>query len=104
MQCLKTDLENASFFTSIGYCTPTKNKTKASQLFILAFSISVCNTQVYLLSKPTVLEKKANEYDYWDHVDFIIDKAAERGLYMALVPVWGTKVEEKKAKEPEAKV
>lgn len=32
------------------------------------------------------------EYDFWDHVDFIIDAAAERGLYMALVPVWGTNV------------
>src|SRR5689334_22954952 len=25
-------------------------------------------------------------YDYWDHVDFIIDEAAKRGIYMALVP------------------
>jgi hypothetical protein len=32
------------------------------------------------------------QYDYWDHVDYIIDKAAEKGLYMALVPVWGTNV------------
>src|SRR5690606_12496324 len=30
------------------------------------------------------------QYDYWDHVDFIIKKAEEKGLYMALVPVWGT--------------
>ncbi len=29
-------------------------------------------------------------YDYWDHVDYIIDLAEEKGLYMALVPVWGT--------------
>ncbi len=28
-------------------------------------------------------------YDFWDHVDYIIDEAAKRGLYMALVPVWG---------------
>jgi hypothetical protein len=32
------------------------------------------------------------QYDYWDHVDYIIDKAAEKGLYMALVPVWGSPV------------
>lgn len=31
-------------------------------------------------------------YDYWDHIDYIIDMAAEKGLYMALVPVWGTNV------------
>lgn len=30
------------------------------------------------------------EYDYWDHVDYIIRLAAEKGLYMALVPIWGT--------------
>ncbi len=31
-------------------------------------------------------------YDFWDHVDFVIDKAAEKGIYMALVPVWGGNV------------
>lgn len=32
------------------------------------------------------------QYDYWDHVDYIIAAAAQRGLYMALVPVWGSNV------------
>jgi hypothetical protein len=32
------------------------------------------------------------QYDYWDHIDYIIDMAAEKGLYMGLVPVWGTNV------------
>ena len=31
-------------------------------------------------------------YDYWDHVDYIVDMAAEKGQYMALVPVWGSNV------------
>jgi hypothetical protein len=31
-------------------------------------------------------------YDYWDHVDYIINLAEQKGLYMALVPVWGTNV------------
>jgi hypothetical protein len=31
-------------------------------------------------------------YDYWDHVDFIIDEAAKRGIYMALVCIWGSNV------------
>jgi hypothetical protein len=34
----------------------------------------------------------AEQYDYWDHVEFIVDEAAKRGLYMALVPVWGSNV------------
>jgi len=29
---------------------------------------------------------------YWDHLDEIIDLAAQKGLYMALVPVWGPNV------------
>lgn len=26
---------------------------------------------------------------YWNHLDYIIDRAAERGIYVAMVPVWG---------------
>jgi hypothetical protein len=32
------------------------------------------------------------EYDYWDHVDFAIAKAAEKGMYVGLLPTWGDKV------------
>lgn len=32
------------------------------------------------------------QYDFWDHTDFVIDRAAEKGLYIAMVPVWGTNV------------
>lgn len=39
--------------------------------------------------------KNSTEYDYWDHVDFIINEAAKRDIYMALVPVWGTNVKQK---------
>ena len=48
--------------------------------------------------------KNAAEYDYWDHVDYIVNKAAEKGLYMALVPVWGSNVKNKKVKQPDAKI
>ena len=30
------------------------------------------------------------QYDYWDHLDFVVDAAAERGLRVALVPVWAS--------------
>lgn len=50
----------------------------------------------YDVSKPKTTPGNnpddATEYDYWDHVDFIIDEAAKRGMYMALVPVWGSNV------------
>lgn len=32
-----------------------------------------------------------NNYSYWDHVDYIIDKAAEFGVYIGLLPTWGDK-------------
>ncbi len=33
---------------------------------------------------------KADEYDYWDHVEYIIDQANARGIYIALLPTWGS--------------
>lgn len=29
------------------------------------------------------------QYDYWDHVDYIVDEAARYGFYMAIAPTWG---------------
>jgi hypothetical protein len=34
----------------------------------------------------------AKQYDFWDHVDYLVDLAAKKGLYMAMVPVWGSNV------------
>ncbi|WP_114748479.1 glycoside hydrolase family 140 protein [Pleomorphovibrio marinus] len=31
-------------------------------------------------------------YDYWDHMEYLIKTAREKGLYMALVPIWGSNV------------
>jgi uncharacterized protein (DUF779 family) len=28
------------------------------------------------------------EYDYWDHVDYIIDTAESKGIYIGLMPAW----------------
>jgi hypothetical protein len=28
------------------------------------------------------------QYDYWDHVDFVVAEAAERGIRIGLLPVW----------------
>ncbi len=32
------------------------------------------------------------QYDYWDHLDYVIDLAAAKGIWIALVPVWGGNV------------
>jgi hypothetical protein len=34
----------------------------------------------------------ATQYDYWDHVDFIVNEAEARGIYTALLPTWGSHV------------
>jgi len=39
--------------------------------------------------RPDIAEQGA--YGYWDHVDYIVDKAAEYGIYVALLPTWGDK-------------
>ena len=44
-----------------------------------------------LVTKGISSEDEA-EYDFWDHVDYIIDLAAKKGIYMALVPIWGSNV------------
>ncbi len=55
---------------------------------------------VYDPSLPDVTPDEA-DYDYWDHVDFIINKAAEYGLYIALLPTWGDKFNQMWGKGPE---
>jgi hypothetical protein len=38
-------------------------------------------------AKPDVKDGPNN--DYWDHVDYIVDKAASLGLVMGFLPTWG---------------
>lgn len=38
---------------------------------------------------PGADPRDAAAYDYWDHVDFIVDEANRRGLYVAFLPTWG---------------
>lgn len=40
---------------------------------------------------------------YWNHIDFIVDAAAERGIYMAMVPVWGSEVKDGRVSREQAK-
>ena len=37
-----------------------------------------------------VLNNKA--YGFWEHIDYVIEKAAEKGLYIAMVPIWGNNI------------
>ena len=44
-------------------------------------------------TKPAVTPGAAPDnpqaYDYWDHVEYIVDQANARGLYIAMLPSWG---------------
>ncbi len=40
-------------------------------------------------SRPDTREGGSN--DYWDHVDYIVDKIGEAGMYVGLLPTWGDK-------------
>lgn len=44
------------------------------------------------------------QYDYWDHIDYVVNLAAEKGLYMALVPVWGSNVKSGMITAEQAKI
>lgn len=44
-----------------------------------------------------------HNYGYWDHLDFALDVAKELGLYLALVPVWGSIVKGGNVTEDDAR-
>ncbi len=35
---------------------------------------------------------RSGEYDYWDHVDWVVDLAARKGIFIAMLPTWGSVV------------
>ncbi len=44
------------------------------------------------------------EYDFWDHMDYVIKLAEEKGIYIALVPVWGSNVKSGKVSREQADI
>ena len=46
-------------------------------------------------------ENEKYSYDYWKHVDYIIDTAASLGIYIAILPTWGDKYNIRWGKGPE---
>ncbi len=49
--------------------------------------------------RPDVKEGPAN--DYWDHVDFVVERANALGLYVGFLPTWGDKWNKKWGQGPE---
>ena len=50
----------------------------------------------YRIDKPLVTPGNSfddpGQYDYWDHIDYIVDLAGSKGLYLGLVILWGSNV------------
>lgn len=44
------------------------------------------------LPKLKEINNESEGYGYWEHVDNIVDMAAKKGIYLAMVPVWGSVV------------
>jgi hypothetical protein len=59
------------------------------------------------LSRPNITPGNSfsdkKQYDFWDNVDYIVDLAASKGLYMAMVPIWGTNVKAGQVSRTQAK-
>lgn len=47
--------------------------------------------------------KDSLQYDYWDHVEYVIDEAAKRHLYIGFVTVWGSAVKSGDVQPEQAK-
>ena len=56
-------------------------------------------------TRPAVTKGNApddqEQYDYWDHVDFVVDEANKRGLTIGFLPTWGDKWNKKWGQGPE---
>lgn len=50
-------------------------------------------------TRPAVREGPEN--DYWDHVDYVVGKAEQLGLFIGFLPTWGDKWNKKWGKGPE---
>lgn len=55
------------------------------------------------VATPTIGLSK-NRTGYWKNLDDVIDLAAEKGIYMALVPIWGSNVKAGKVNAKQAEI
>lgn len=46
---------------------------------------------------------KPGEYNYWQHVDYIVETAQKKGIYVGIVCVWGSPVQAKQMSVEDAK-
>lgn len=76
---------------AIAYLNDRKQKGFNVIQVMLLHELDVTNAygDSALINKNVATPNLAGNYNYWNNVDFIIEEAAKRNIYMALVPVWG---------------
>jgi len=59
-----------------------------------------------LLNKNIATPDTANnpEHNYWNNIDFVIAEAGKRGIYIGLVPLWGSNIKDGKIAATQAAV
>ncbi len=55
------------------------------------------------LSRPNLKIRQNENGSYWQNIDYVIDLAAKKNIYIALVPVWGSIVKSGKVSLQQAK-
>lgn len=74
--------------------------TRARQGFTAIQAVAIANSTVcanptrngalpFVDFDPAHPAVPSGQYGYWDHVDYIVDEANRRGMYIAMLPAWG---------------
>lgn len=58
------------------------------------------------ISLPNINDDKSKTegHGYWEHMDNIVDMAAQKGIYLAMVPVWGSVVKQGSTNKEKMKI
>ncbi len=67
-------------------------KNRAEKGFTVVQSVLIQMLPNMKMSSLAANDTDAREPSYWDHVERVVDMAAECGVYMALLPAWGAVV------------
>ncbi len=84
----RTDREEAEYYLDIR----AKQGFNVVQAVALAEIDGLNDPNVYGEKPFVTVEPMVFNEKYWEHVDYIIDLAAEKGIHVALLPTWGDKV------------
>ena len=60
------------------------------QINVYRDSALIRNDPTQPLTTPGNNPDIESEYDYWDHVDYTVETAAQKGIYIAMIPTWGS--------------